>query len=119
MLLTAILFFPVLGIVLIAGVPGRNHGAIRRATLAVTVLHFLLALPLWWLYDPAGESFQLVERAAWIESLGIEYHLGVDGVSILLVLLTIFLMPLAVLGSWRYIDRHVKEYHLLMLLRTS
>ena len=119
MLLTAILFFPVLGMVLIAGVPGRNHGAIRRATLAVTVLHFLLALPLWWLYDPAGEPFQLVERAAWIESLGIEYHLGVDGVSILLVLLTIFLMPLAVLGSWRYIDRHVKEYHLLTLLLTT
>jgi NADH-quinone oxidoreductase subunit M len=119
MLLTAILFFPVLGMVLIAGIPGRNHAAIRQATLAVTVLHFLVALPLWWLYDPAGEPFQLVERLTWIESLGIEYHLGVDGVSVLLVLLTIFLMPLAVLGSWRYIDRHVKEYHLLMLLLTT
>jgi NADH-quinone oxidoreductase subunit M len=119
MLLTAILFFPVLGMALIAGIPGRNHHAIRQATLAVTVLHFFVALPLWWLYDPAGEPFQFVERATWIESLGIEYHLGVDGVSILLVLLTIFLMPLAVLGSWRYIERHVKEYHLLMLLLTT
>ncbi len=119
MLLTTILFFPVLGMALIAGIPGRNHAAIRQATLAVTVLHFLLALPLWWLYDPAGEAFQLVERVTWIESLGIEYHLGVDGVSVLLVLLTIFLMPLTVLGSWRYIDRHVKEYHMLMLLLTT
>ncbi|MGH7572514.1 MAG: complex I subunit 4 family protein [Gemmatimonadota bacterium] len=117
--LSAILFFPVLGMILLAGIPGRNHRAIREATLAVTVLHFLLALPLWWLYDPAGEPFQFVERVPWIKSLGIEWHLGVDGVSVLLILLTIFLMPLAVLGSWRYIDRHVKEFHLLMLLLTS
>ncbi|MBA3583950.1 MAG: NADH-quinone oxidoreductase subunit M [Gemmatimonadetes bacterium] len=117
--LTAILFLPVLGMILLAGIPGHKREAIRQATLAVTVLHFLIALPLWWLYDPAGEPFQFVERIPWIDAFGIEYHLGVDGVSILLTLLTIFLMPLAVLGSWRYIDRHVKEFHLLLLLLTT
>ncbi|HUP20785.1 MAG TPA: NADH-quinone oxidoreductase subunit M [Gemmatimonadota bacterium] len=117
--LTAILFFPLLGAALVAGIPGGNRDAIRKATLAVTLLHFALALPLWWLYDPAGAEYQWVERVPWIESFGIEYHLGVDGVSVLLTLLTVFLMPLAVLGSWRYIDRHVKEFHVLMLLLTT
>jgi NADH-quinone oxidoreductase subunit M len=117
--LTTILFLPVLGMLLVAGIPGHRHRSIRQATLAVTVLHFLIALPLWWLYDPAGEPFQFVERASWVEAFAIEYHLGVDGVSILLTLLTVFLMPLAVLGSWRYIDRHVKEFHLLLLLLTT
>jgi NADH-quinone oxidoreductase subunit M len=119
MLLTLILFFPLLGAVLIAGIPGHKREAIRQATLAVTIIHFVIALPLWWLYDPAGPSYQFVERVPWIETFGIEYHLGVDGVSVLLTLLTVFLMPLAVLGSWRYIDSHVKEFHLMLLVLTT
>ena len=117
--LTAIVFLPILGMALLAGIPGERKRAIREATLAITVLHFLLALPLWWLYDPAGEPYQFVERVPWVDAFGIEYHLGVDGVSVLLALLTILLVPLAVLGSWRYIDRHVKEFHLLLLLLTT
>jgi len=117
--LTAILFLPLAGALLVAAVPGARHGAIRAATLAVTLAHLALALPLWWLYDPAGEAYQFVERVPWVESFGIEYHLGVDGVSVLLALLTIFLMPLAVLGSWRYIDRHVKEFHVFLLALTT
>ncbi|MDX1661331.1 MAG: NADH-quinone oxidoreductase subunit M [Gemmatimonadota bacterium] len=117
--LTTILFFPLAGAALIAGIPGSKKEAIRQSTLAVTVLHFLIALPLWWLYDPAGAEFQFVERVPWVEAFGIEYHLGVDGVSALLALLTVFLMPLAVLGSWRYIEDHVKEFHVFMLVLTT
>ena len=117
--LSLILFLPLLGALVVAGMPGRRPGAVRVATLAVTLVHFAIALPLWWHYDPAGEPYQLVERVAWIDAYGIEYHLGVDGVSVLLALLTVFLMPLAVLGSWRYIDRHVKEFHVLMLVLTT
>jgi NADH-quinone oxidoreductase subunit M len=117
--LTTILFFPILGAVLLAGIPGRNHAAIRQATLVISIIHLLIALPLWWLYAPGGAEYQFVERVPWIESLGVEYHLGVDGVSILLTLLTVLLTPLAVLGSWRYIDRHVKEFHILLLVLTT
>ncbi|MEJ2152635.1 MAG: NADH-quinone oxidoreductase subunit M [Gemmatimonadota bacterium] len=117
--LTLIVFLPVLGMALVAAVPGARHDAIRRMTLAVTIAHFALSLPLWWLYKSSGAPYQLVERRPWITAFGIEYHLGVDGVTVLLVLLTTFLMPLAVLASWRYIDQHVKEYHLLMLLLTT
>ena len=117
--LTTILFFPILGVVLLAGIPGSNRAAIRQTTLAISILHFLIALPLWWLYVPGGAEYQFVERVPWIESLGVEYHLGVDGVSILLTLLTVLLTPLAVLGSWRYIDRHVKEFHILLLALTT
>jgi NADH-quinone oxidoreductase subunit M len=117
--LTAILFFPILGAVLLAGIPGSNRTAIRQATLAISTIHFLIALPLWWLYDPAGAEYQFVERVDWVPSLGVQYHLGVDGVSVLLTLLTALLTPLAVLGSWRYIDRHVKEFHILLLVLTT
>jgi NADH-quinone oxidoreductase subunit M len=117
--LSAILFLPLLGAVLIAGIPGSNRAAIRQATLAITVAHFGLALPLWWLYEPQGAEYQFVERVSWIDAFGVEYHLGVDGVSVLLTLLTILLMPLAVLGSWRYIERHVKEFHLMLLVLTT
>ena len=117
--LTAILFFPILGALLLAGIPGANRTAIRQATLAISTIHFLIALPLWWLYDPSGAEYQFVERVDWIPSLGVQYHLGVDGVSVLLTLLTALLTPLAVLGSWRYIDRHVKEFHILLLVLTT
>ena len=117
--LTTILFFPILGAVMLAGIPGRNRAAIRQATLAIAVIHFLIALPLWWLYAPGGAEYQFVERVPWIDSLGVEYHLGVDGVSVLLTLLTVLLTPLAVLGSWRYIDHHVKEFHILLLVLTT
>jgi len=117
--LTTILFFPILGIVLLAGIPGSNRTAIRQATLAISTIHFLIALPLWWAYRPGGAEYQLVDRVPWIEVLGVEYHLGVDGVSVLLALLTVLLTPLAVLASWRYIDRHVKEFHILLLLLTT
>ncbi len=117
--LSAILLFPLLGAALVGGIPGSNRTAIRQATLAVTVLHFLIALPLWWLYDPSGPAFQFVERVPWIPALGVDYHLGVDGVSVLLILLTLVLTPLAVLGSWRYVDEHVKEFHLLLLVLTT
>ena len=117
--LTAILFFPILGAVLLAGIPGSNRTAIRQATLLVSAIHFLIAAPLWWLYQPGGAEYQFVDRVPWIESLGIEYHLGVDGVSILLTLLTVLLTPLAVLGSWRYIEHHVKEFHILLLVLTT
>ncbi|MGH7567166.1 MAG: NADH-quinone oxidoreductase subunit M [Gemmatimonadota bacterium] len=117
--LTTILFFPILGVVLLAGIPGANRTAIRQATLVISVIHFLIALPLWWLYAPGGAEYQFVERVPWIESLGVEYHLGVDGVSILLTLMTVLLTPLAVLASWRYVDRHVKEFHITLLVLTT
>src|SRR5688500_8155985 len=104
---------------MLAGIPGRNRAAIRQATLAIAVIHCLIAVPLWWLYAPGGAEYQLVERVPWIDALGVEYHLGVDGVSVLLTLLTVLLTPLAVLGSWRYIDHHVKEFHILLLVLTT
>ncbi len=117
--LSLLLFLPLAGALVLGFVPGARVGAVRVWTLAVTLVHFALALPLWWRYDPAGAEYQLVERAPWIGAFGIEYHLGVDGVSVLLSLLTVLLMPLAVLGSWRYIDRHVKEFHILLLVLTT
>ncbi|MDX1624153.1 MAG: NADH-quinone oxidoreductase subunit M [Gemmatimonadota bacterium] len=117
--LSAILFLPLVGAAMIAGIPGDRRMAIRQSTLAVTTLHLLLALPLWWIYEPEGAAYQFVERVPWVEAYGIEYHLGVDGVSVLLTLLTLLVMPLAVLGSWRYIQEHVKEFHVLLLVLTT
>jgi NADH:ubiquinone oxidoreductase subunit 4 (subunit M) len=67
-------------------------------------------------YDPAGTGFQLVEAHAWVRSLGIEYRLGVDGISVLLILLTTGLAPLCVLASWKYIGVRVKEFMVCLLV---
>ena len=80
--LTLIVFLPVLGMALIATIPGSRHDAIRKMTLAVTIAHFALSLPLWWLYQTTGAPYQLVERRPWITTFGIDYHLGADGVSV-------------------------------------
>ncbi|MBZ0251862.1 MAG: hypothetical protein K8I02_00865, partial [Candidatus Methylomirabilis sp.] len=66
-------------------------------------------------FDAANGGMQLVERAAWIPSLGITYHVGVDGISLFLILLTTFLTPLVILGSFGYITDRPREYYVCML----
>ena len=115
-LLTLLVFAPLLGAVLLALLPREPLAAVRRAALVFALVPFALSL---WLFARfrAGEAdFQLIERAAWIPAWGIEYRLGVDGVSLFLVLLTAFLTPLVVLASWGDIHRRVKEFFALLLV---
>jgi len=115
-LLTLLVFAPLVGAVLLALLPREPLAGVRRAALVFSLVPF--ALSLWMLarFRPGEAEFQLVERVAWIPAWGIEYHLGVDGVSLFLVLLTAFLTPIVVLASWGDIHRRVKEFFALLLV---
>jgi NADH-quinone oxidoreductase subunit M len=77
---------------------------------------FVLSLGLWWAFDPGGSLFQLTSMTTWVEQWGVSYALGVDGISLFMILLTTFTMPLAILGSFRYIRERQKAFYALMLL---
>jgi len=112
--LSTVVFIPLLGSLLLLAVPGSRKGVIRGVALAVMVIDFLVSLPLFWAVDATSSAFQFIEKAAWIPSLGISYHLGIDGISLLLVLLTTFLGPIVVFGS-SGVTKHLKAYFVAML----
>ena len=77
----------------------------------------MASLALWAGFDPAADvAFQFVERVPWIPTFGIEYSLGIDGISLMLIVLTAFLTPIALLSSWESIHKKVKEFSIFMLL---
>ena len=91
----------------------------RSVALVVLVLEFILSAGLWWSYDPAGPVWQSNFVVSWIPQWGATFRLGVDGMSVMMILLTTFLMPLAVLGSWTSIRRKTHSYYALMLVLTT
>ena len=97
----------------------RNERLLRWWTLLCTTAIALVSLSLWWWFNPATAEFQFVERYAWIPSLKISYAVGIDGISLLLVLLTTLIMPLCVLCSWRYITTRVREFMICLLIMES
>jgi NADH-quinone oxidoreductase subunit M len=94
----------------------RSDRWLRWWTLITTSVIALLSLPLYLRFNTDTADFQFVEHVSWIPRLGIDYSLGVDGISLLLVLLTTLIMPLAVLASWRYITVRVKEFMICLLV---
>jgi NADH-quinone oxidoreductase subunit M len=115
-LLSLILFEPLAGVLLILLVSKQNENAIRWIANVTAIVGFLISIPLWFWYDPQGGAFQLVERAHWIPSIGADYYLGVDGLSVLLILLTTMMGFIAVLSSWTAITERVKEYYIFLLV---
>jgi NADH-quinone oxidoreductase subunit M len=115
-LLTLVTFLPVVGAVLVLLLPRRQEAATKQLTLGTTLVTFAVSLPLYFRFDPTSAEYQFVEQKAWIPSLGVSYHLGVDGISVLLVLLTTFLMPLVILSSWTSVESRWKEFAITMLL---
>ncbi len=111
-----IVFLPLLGAVLIAFLGKEKKEMIRSVALFVLFVDFFLSLLIWFAFDSSTAAMQFVERHSWVESLGINYLVGIDGISILLIMLTTFLGPLIIISSWKSIEKRVKEYHMMMLL---
>ena len=109
-----LLLFPIVGMGMVLML--RDEAAAKRAALTVAGIEFLVSVPLWFAFNAASATFQFGAQAPWIPQWGIFYRVGVDGISILLVLLTTFLFPLAILGSFRYIQRREKAFYAMMLL---
>jgi NADH-quinone oxidoreductase subunit M len=117
-LLSLSIFLPLAGalaLVPIANRDGRRDDAMRWIALACSLLTFGATLALWWGFEPAGPEYQFVERVSWIPAFGIDYYLGIDGISLLLIVLTGFLTPIALLSSWGSVTKKVKEFSIFML----
>jgi NADH-quinone oxidoreductase subunit M len=116
-LLSAIVFLPALGaLLIILTVPRSRDETLRWSGLAVSVATFVLSVPVWVRFDGSDPDMQFEEALSWMPSLGVGYHVGVDGISVLLVLLTTFLMPLALASAWHAIEERTKEFVIAMLL---
>ncbi len=114
-LLSILIFLPAVGALIAVAMPRGNERLLRGWALLVSMLVFLASLPLWFTFDPTTADFQFVESVPWVTSLGIAYQVGIDGISLLLVLLTTFLMPIIFLSATTSIDRRVKEFVILLL----
>ncbi|HEX4601120.1 MAG TPA: NADH-quinone oxidoreductase subunit M [Gemmatimonadales bacterium] len=115
LVLTALLVWPLLagGVVLLLPTRWAKHVA-----LVASLVEFAMAVPLWWTFAPAG-GMQFLLDVPWISGWGIRYTVGVDGISLFMVLLTTFLVPLTVLGSYRYITTHERAFYALLLVLTA
>jgi NADH-quinone oxidoreductase subunit M len=116
LLLTVLIFFPLLGMFPLLLLKGDDHVWIRRLTLVASVVEFLLSLLLLRGFSASTAGYQFQEYYDWIPSLNVHYHVGVDGISLFLIILTTFLTPLAVLCSWNSIHEHVKEFFAMLLV---
>jgi NADH-quinone oxidoreductase subunit M len=116
-LLNLICYLPLVGAVAtIFFLKKENAGAIKWFATIVTGLDFLLSIPLWFLYEPGGAEFQFASKGDWIPSFGVQYIFGVDGFSILLILLTTLLGFISVYSSFTAITERQKEYYIFLLL---
>src|SRR6187399_33787 len=115
-ILTALLVLPLVGVLPVLLAPSASA---KHIALVVTILEFLLSAGLWWAFDPTSGGIQFGVVAPWLPQWGINYRVGLDGISLFMVLLSTGLMPLAVLGSWKYITERERGYYALMLTLTT
>src|SRR5262245_59300357 len=119
-IVSAIVALPALGaLVLLLVRDEHNEGLIRKTALVVSVLVFAETVLLAWQFNPASADFQFVERHAWIPVFGISYAVGVDGISLWLVVLTGFLTPIALLSAWESVHRKTRAFCMMVLLLES
>jgi len=118
-LLSVVTLVPAVAAILLGLVPGRKGQVVRWLSLLVSLAVFFISLLVWLGFDPDSGGMQMTEKFSWIPSFGINYQLGVDGISLLLVLLTTFLVPIVILASWTSISEKVKGFHISLLLLTT
>src|SRR5881397_2503812 len=113
--LTALLAWPLVAALVVVLAPPRWA---KHVALATSLVEFAISVPLWWTFAPA-DGMQCILDVPWIPSWGIRYTVGVDGISLFMVLLTTFLVPLSVLGSYSYITTRERGFYALMLVLTT
>src|SRR5437867_7225824 len=116
-ILSLVAYLPAAAAVALLFFPKRSEGAIKAFSFVVSLLAFILSLHILHRFDGGAVTMQFEESAPWIETAGfkVAHHLGIDGISLFLVLLTTFLTPLAILSSWHSIHERLKPYMICML----
>jgi NADH-quinone oxidoreductase subunit M len=115
-LLSVLIFFPALGALALLLLRSEDHLWIRRLAMTISVVEFIFSLLLIPRVPIGVSGYSLVENFRWIGDPPIHYHLGVDGISLFLVILTTFLTPISVLASWKSIESRVKEFFVMLLM---
>lgn len=115
-ILTIVTFLPLVGIFLILPVSRTKPNLVRQITLGISILTFLFSLYLYFNFDSTTADFQFVINFPWIKSLGISYFMGIDGISLFLILLTTFLTVVSILSTWTAVTEKVKGFMISMLL---
>jgi len=118
-LLNILIFLPLAGAIAILLTKSTEVDTIRRLGLGHSLITFLFSTFLWIFFDRSTAKFQFVEEFLWIPSSNINFFIGVDGISLFFVILTTLLVPLCILGSWKSVSHHVKEYMIAFLVMES
>ncbi len=114
--LDTLLIVPILGGLAVLTLPVNQA---KKAALVFALIEFAISIPLWWMFETGTAVMQFNHAYPWIPAWGIYYRVGLDGISLFMVLLTTFTMPLAVLGSWNYIKQKERAYYALLLVLTT
>src|SRR5713101_8997978 len=115
LVLTILLAWPIVAAAALWLVP---EGRAKHVAFVAALIEFAVSLPLWWRFVPSG-GMQFEVSVPWIAGWGISYHVGLDGISLFMVLLTTFLVPLSVLGSYSYITKRERSFYALLLVLTT
>src|SRR5438105_5692138 len=116
-ILTIVTFFPLAGMIVLLFLNKENKNLIRLWANIVGFVGFFISIPLWLWFDfDKSDQFQFAQDVPWIKALGANYHVGIDGISLLLIMLTTLLGALSILSSWSAIEVRVKEYYAFLLL---
>jgi NADH-quinone oxidoreductase subunit M len=115
-ILTLITFLPALGVIFIMLMNKEETSTIRWTALITTFINFLFSLPIFFYFNAGSTEMQFVEEVAWIKEYGISYFVGIDGISLLLILLATFFAPICVVACWKDIKDKVKEFMICLLL---
>jgi len=118
-ILSVLIFLPLVGIVPLLFLDQKNDKVLKGYTLALSLVEFLLSLRLWFGFNDAYGGMQFVERHNWLPQYGVSYYLGVDGFSLLLILLATLLTPICVLATWNDVKTRVKEFMICLLFMMS
>ena len=113
-ILSTLIFLPLAGAFVLFLI--RDEKAAKIWSLFISLVVFALSLPLYFYFDPATYKYQFAEHSPWIPAFNINYTLGIDGISLFLVLLSTMLIPICILASWKYIEKRVKEFLFCLLL---
>src|SRR5574340_25071 len=125
--LPALLIIPLAGalVLVIQGALATDDGGLdaapgaRRIAFITLAVEFLISIGLWWSFDPGTATWQARVTVDWIRPWGARFDVGIDGISLFMILLTTLLMPLSVLGSWTSVRQRVRPYYELMLVLTT
>jgi NADH-quinone oxidoreductase subunit M len=113
LILSCLIFCPLVGAVILALLPRR---VAREGAFTVALINFVFSLHLVARWNDAAGNFRFEQNLPWLPQFGLNYHLGVDGLSLLLILLTTFLMPIVILASWNSVQKHTKAFFVFLLL---